>query len=269
MAVTKPDGEVLECDGLYVMDAAAFPTAVGVNPSATIAAVAEYKIERFIENVLVQDQAPSERESWIAAWHEERQPNNDNVEQWIDALKDAYGDEHVLNPLAPIGTKETGKPASQSLGLTFDETMSGLFVEPPKDEAESVVDWDKLTGFDVGKSHFDQAERKGMEQNNLLTLKLKATIDDLDRFFRTQCRGLATKNRLVRAYLSRRRHRLRGRCEQKLYSDVLPAAVFRPSGSGCQEAQTSVLFPILHCFQGSKKSVLDRRCQSAGRWSTL
>ena len=30
------------------MDAAAFPTSVGVNPSATIAAVAEYKIEQFI-----------------------------------------------------------------------------------------------------------------------------------------------------------------------------------------------------------------------------
>ena len=49
-SVTNPEGEVHECSGLYVMDAAAFPTSVGVNPSATIAAVAEFKIERFIHN---------------------------------------------------------------------------------------------------------------------------------------------------------------------------------------------------------------------------
>ena len=46
--MTNADGEVHGCEGLYVMDAAAFPTSVGVNPSATIAAIAEYKIERFI-----------------------------------------------------------------------------------------------------------------------------------------------------------------------------------------------------------------------------
>ena len=47
-SVTDSNGEVRGWDGLYVMDGAAFPRAVGVNPSATIAAVAEFKIERFI-----------------------------------------------------------------------------------------------------------------------------------------------------------------------------------------------------------------------------
>ncbi len=40
-SVTNAAGEVHGCNGLYVMDAAAFPTSVGVNPSATIAAIAE------------------------------------------------------------------------------------------------------------------------------------------------------------------------------------------------------------------------------------
>ena len=47
-SVTDAKGEVYGCEGLYVMDAAAFPTSVGVNPSATIAAIAEYKVEQFI-----------------------------------------------------------------------------------------------------------------------------------------------------------------------------------------------------------------------------
>jgi hypothetical protein len=48
-AVTRPDGEVIGCPGLYVMDAAAFPRSVGVNPSAAILAIAEYKVEKFID----------------------------------------------------------------------------------------------------------------------------------------------------------------------------------------------------------------------------
>ncbi len=44
--VVKPTGEVYGAPGLYVMDGAAIPTATGVNPSHTIAAVAERNAER-------------------------------------------------------------------------------------------------------------------------------------------------------------------------------------------------------------------------------
>ncbi|MES1183312.1 MAG: GMC family oxidoreductase N-terminal domain-containing protein [Myxococcales bacterium] len=46
---TRPGAAALH---LYVMDAAGFPTSVGVNPSLTIAAVAEAKVEHFIQNEL-------------------------------------------------------------------------------------------------------------------------------------------------------------------------------------------------------------------------
>lgn len=44
--VVDPHGEVFGAPGLYVMDGAAIPTATGVNPSHTIAAVAERNAER-------------------------------------------------------------------------------------------------------------------------------------------------------------------------------------------------------------------------------
>jgi choline dehydrogenase-like flavoprotein len=46
--VTSEDGQVLGFEGLFVMDGAAFPASVGVNPSHTIAAVAERNVERFL-----------------------------------------------------------------------------------------------------------------------------------------------------------------------------------------------------------------------------
>ncbi|MGI9511134.1 MAG: GMC family oxidoreductase N-terminal domain-containing protein, partial [Geminicoccaceae bacterium] len=141
MAVTKPSGEVVGCDGLYVMDAAAFPTAVGVNPSATIAAVAEYKIDQFIEKVLV----PSPEEGPTGSeWEEKRAPAGKTVADWIADLKTRYCDD-VLDPLASIGRKRSESEAPAPLGLTFKEHMSGLFTDEP---GKSAVDWDKLTGFD-------------------------------------------------------------------------------------------------------------------------
>lgn len=49
--VTNPDGEVHGCPGLYVLDGAAIPTSSGVNPSSTIAAVAERNVERAIRKL--------------------------------------------------------------------------------------------------------------------------------------------------------------------------------------------------------------------------
>lgn len=46
--VTRDDGQVLGFPGLFVMDGAAFPASVGVNPSHTIAAVAERNVEHFL-----------------------------------------------------------------------------------------------------------------------------------------------------------------------------------------------------------------------------
>jgi len=42
-------GKVFGCDGLYVVDGSVIPTAVGPNPSLTIAALAEMYAERALE----------------------------------------------------------------------------------------------------------------------------------------------------------------------------------------------------------------------------
>lgn len=47
--VVDPGGEAFGHPGLYVVDASILPTSVGVNPSLTIAAMAEYIAERFPE----------------------------------------------------------------------------------------------------------------------------------------------------------------------------------------------------------------------------
>ena len=67
-SVTMPTGEVHDCKGLYVMDAAAFPASVGVNPSATILAVAEYKIEQFIRFYTGEPTWESADRKNVAAW---------------------------------------------------------------------------------------------------------------------------------------------------------------------------------------------------------
>ena len=49
--VTDADGEVHGYPGLYVLDGASLPGSTGVNPSSTIAAVAERNIERAIRKL--------------------------------------------------------------------------------------------------------------------------------------------------------------------------------------------------------------------------
>lgn len=49
--VVDPHGEVFGCRGLFVLDGAAIPTATGVNPSSTIAAVAERNVERLVRRL--------------------------------------------------------------------------------------------------------------------------------------------------------------------------------------------------------------------------
>jgi choline dehydrogenase-like flavoprotein len=166
--VTEYTGEVIGCPGLYVMDAAAFPTAVGVNPSATIIAVAEYKIERFIKKVL-RSAASS------------RKPSKEEVEAWVKGHGPG-----VLDPIAKMAAK-SARPTEPPLGLTFEEVISGLFSDIDPGDREVM---DKLQNFDGAKiAKFDAAERRAKGRE--ITVKLVASIGDLDRFLRVQRQGLA------------------------------------------------------------------------------
>jgi choline dehydrogenase-like flavoprotein len=122
--VTNPWGEVFGCPALYVMDAAAFPTPVGVNPSATIMAVAERKVERFIrEKVRGHD-------TWRAA-------------EWDEAGRWAGARVKVLDPLrvsVPF-TSECPEIKQKPIGIGFTEVMKGTHWPPgPRHGAEAAVE---------------------------------------------------------------------------------------------------------------------------------
>ncbi len=181
--VTDHTGQVTRCPGLYVMDAAAFPSAVGVNPSATILAVAEYKIARFIKKVLR-----------VVAFV--RKPSDLEVEDWVEQLKVG----HQPWVLDPIAARMGARPKSQvaaSLGLSFVENMAGLFSDLGPDRGELLVDWATLNDFDQAEiAGFEAAERGGIARNCLLRTELTASIDDLDHFLKRQRQGLPDKVRL-------------------------------------------------------------------------
>jgi choline dehydrogenase-like flavoprotein len=172
--VTKYTGEVVGCPGLYVMDAAAFPTAVGVNPSATIVAVAEYKIARFIR-----------KELRIQKF--ERKPLDADVASWLRR----HGDR--LDPLAARTTERSAKPASAPLGLTFSEVMSGFGDATQNNDPP--VNWDTLNFGNAEIASFDAAERRGVT-GDPITVQLTATIGDLGRFLAIQRQGSPEKIRI-------------------------------------------------------------------------
>jgi hypothetical protein len=110
--VTRPDGEVIGCSGLYVMDAAAFPRSVGVNPSAAILAIAEYKVEKFIRS-------HSNQREWKAH-------HFDCSQKWMG--EEGGERRRALDPLGHLCSpaKHSRKPPrSKPVGIRFEERMTG------------------------------------------------------------------------------------------------------------------------------------------------
>lgn len=105
-SVTDAFGAVEGCDGLYVMDAAAFPTSVGVNPSATILAIAEFKVEQWIRR---------QQPEWRARHYADAQ-------QWAADRRE------MLDPWR-AREAESPAPCSQPIGISFDEVMTGALEE--------------------------------------------------------------------------------------------------------------------------------------------
>jgi cholesterol oxidase len=125
--VVDENGEVFGYPNLFVMDGASLPAATGVNPSHTIAAVAERNVERYIRRRIADSmwQAPERAR----------------------ATK-------VADPLAKIiiPPKGTRAPDTETIGLTFTETMKGYVSRgftPPDDFAGAAA---------LGKQHDQKIE---------------------------------------------------------------------------------------------------------------
>ena len=146
-AVTKPTGEVYGCDGLYVMDAAAFPGPVGSNPSATIAAIAEYKVAKFIEKS-AEEKTPllnSSAPEGLAGALEDLQDEREKAVKWVDGER-----RELLDPLGDLPSNSSSvEPAHQPVGIEFTETMEGTIERNGRQpiETELTVRIDDLADY--------------------------------------------------------------------------------------------------------------------------
>lgn len=114
--VTDAHGMVFGHPGLFVLDGAILPTSVGVNPSATIAAVAERNIEWFLE----QQKGELPEPAWATLDAEQTTAWKARAKAW------------TLTP--PRGTGLSA--VSQPLGVEFDEEMSGYLAPVPEPDPE-------------------------------------------------------------------------------------------------------------------------------------
>ena len=141
--VTDGNGQVYGYPNLYVLDGACLPSATGVNPSHTIAAVAERNVERFIRDWKQDPRwAPPERAS---------------VRPVVDPLSRVQ--------IPPEGTAPT---VDRPVGLAFTETMRGFLI-PADRRPDSIPD-------------YVTAEKLGQKAGNRARFTLTITATDLDRF---------------------------------------------------------------------------------------
>jgi choline dehydrogenase-like flavoprotein len=159
-SVTDPDGQVHGFPNLYVVDAAAFPASVGVNPSATIVAVAERKAARFVR-------AHRARRAFPRAGTPRRLP-------LVTPPPTVLGTSQ--RPLStPLRVAPTAAVLSRPIGLWWKERMEGSF---------SALECPALRGaLDV--TGFEASERRGREQGARIVAELAVVIDDVDLFLRS------------------------------------------------------------------------------------
>lgn len=121
--VTDNHGQVHNYPSLYINDGSLLPSPVGVNPSATIAAIAERNMEHFVTNVIGQAsvawrQTKLDAIDWVA-----RQRENGAVFEPPDLGNAApAAPEVVVGPPNP----DNGAASHLPIGVAFRETMSGF-----------------------------------------------------------------------------------------------------------------------------------------------
>ncbi|MCL2451094.1 MAG: GMC family oxidoreductase, partial [Polyangiaceae bacterium] len=141
--VTDGDGQVFGYPNLYVLDGACLPSATGINPSHTIAAVAERNVERFIRRW-------TEQPNWAP-------PERAHVTPVVDPVS------RVRIPAGGVAPT-----AVHPVGLGFTETMKGFLV--PADRVP-----DDIAGYVA-------AEKMGQKAGSRAQFTLTITAPDLDRF---------------------------------------------------------------------------------------
>jgi cholesterol oxidase len=170
--VLDAGGQVHGYPGLYVMDGAALPVGVGVNPSSTIAAVAERNVEQVIRQVKDAPgwTAPERTPAKTAPAYPPRvsmrmMPEVETVSSPVVPGTDPLGD--VVIP--PGGTPASPTPV---VGLRFTERMKG-FLQPNHPAPED----------------FAGAARAGQRAGNTAEFVVTITLPNLDRFLAQESHG--------------------------------------------------------------------------------
>lgn len=143
--VVDATGEVHGHPGLYVLDAAIFPKPVGVNPSHTIAAIAEHHIERIIAQIT--GALPAER----AGLQGEVPPD----------------------PMAPLWARAPSASLTEgsATGVRYADILTG-FVGPVRPGGPPKTDYD----------HWSKQAQLRDEHSHRLQLDLQLHVPNLDLF---------------------------------------------------------------------------------------
>jgi len=229
-SVTDENGQVFGCEGLYVMDAAGFPGPVGANPSATVAALAEYKVVKFLESL--------SKTRAVAHLQAEREKARQEVNE---------RGRKALDPLSAGAVASPGpsaEPAHRPIGLTFEEKMVGTIEGTPRRRIETslYVRIDDLAGF-LARHAQDSNVDVPVAEGSTLTIgdEEPMSLDPSTSSLRIMAdRGLDELNREVRFItykLASKDHRCLLRGEKTIRDDA---------GIDAWEDTTTLAFRVCH-----------------------
>ena len=121
--VTDTFGQLRGYHNLYVNDGSLLPTPVGVNPSATIAAIAERNMEHFVKDVLKRPvpwgQTKNEAISWVRA------QQSAGMTFAPPDLNKVRARDLIDRPTPENALSDDVVPPHGPIGVTFRELMSG------------------------------------------------------------------------------------------------------------------------------------------------
>ena len=170
-AVTDQYGLVMDKKGLYVVDASAFPNSVGMNPSATICALAEYKVSRFIHGY--------DKES-----HALRLPNEDDestIVQSKSALAQILNCKDFTDWISDLGRikelkcldelQECKAMEDAVINLDFNEYVRGYLSQRSLDDSDQTKE-----------EYYQTAMYVGMEDGIEVNINAICQFNDLEKY---------------------------------------------------------------------------------------